>query len=201
MHGRKAVRHKGADTGQPWLQKVRASVRAELILLRTLLFLCFFAETTLARRARVTGPHFVVAGRATVRAVNLRACNRARHKAFATAGDLRTPSAARAGVLAARACLLRASQAVAGARRASALQGWACFARCRATPRWLPFLKWRPRSTGQSSPCACKRACLQASERACESAVRAMQSEAVKCKVGAGSAAVTCRAVPRSRQK
>ena len=71
---------------------MRAGVRAELILLRTLslLLLCLFAEATLVRRVRVARPHFVVAGRAPVGAMDLRACNRAGHKTFVVAVDWST---------------------------------------------------------------------------------------------------------------
>ena len=69
---------------------VRACMRPELVLLRALLLLCFFAEAALVRRTRVARPHFIVAGRAPVRAVNLRACNRAGYKTFMAAVDWST---------------------------------------------------------------------------------------------------------------
>ena len=70
------------------LDGLRAGVHADQeLVLRALLLLCFFAEATLVRCVRVARAHFVVAGRAPVRAVNLRACDRAGHKTFMAAVD------------------------------------------------------------------------------------------------------------------
>ena len=84
--------------------KVHAGSTVRLIVLCVLpvFLLCLFAEAALVRGVRVARPHLVVAGRAPIRAMHLRACNRAGYKTFMVA-------VGRAGGLRLKGCLVAGS--------------------------------------------------------------------------------------------
>ena len=65
-------------------------VRLIVLCVLPVFLLCLFAEAALVRSVRVARPHLVVAGRAPVRAMHLRACNRAGYETFMVAVDWST---------------------------------------------------------------------------------------------------------------